>query len=289
MVVRTYGATMPPPRERKNVRHDSYSAVYQLIEWEYMKAEMDNGKRAIPASELPGFTYFDKFGMVISRGNQEVPLSIAMKAGHNRENHNHMDVGTYNIVLGKDIMTGDIGAPSYRAGAFSDDNPARSSWGHPVPRIDNTLQSKGEEFRGEIMSTEFSENGDKVVMDIKSAYEIPTLKTLIRTFENDKTGEGTITIEDQFSTTEPVQFGVAIMTLSEYEITNDKTVILMENGQKLKAEISANGGELKITDELVPVKHLREKGPAYRIGVDFTEPIAKGSLTVKYTPIFALP
>ncbi|WP_406683210.1 heparinase II/III family protein [Seonamhaeicola sp. MEBiC1930] len=286
MVVRTYGATMPPPRERKNVRHDSFSAVYQLIEWEHQKNKLDKEQETGDIEGLPSYTYFDEFGMVISRGNQEVPLSIAIKAGHNRENHNHMDVGTYTIVLGKDILTGDIGAPSYRAGAFSDNNPARSSWGHPVPRINNTLQSKGKEFKGDIISTEFTESKDEVVIDVKSAYEIPALNTLVRTMQNDKSGQGVISITDEFLLSEPGSFGVAIMTLSEYEIINANTVLLKTESQTLKAEVFSDDGALVIKDERVPVKHLREGGPAYRIGVDFAKKLIKGKLTVKFTPVF---
>jgi len=284
MVVRKYGAALPPFRKRRGGA-DSYSAWFQLIEWNYMKAEMGQDKTEKLGSDLPSHTYFDEFGMVISRGKQEVPLSIAIKAGHNSENHNHMDVGTYTVVLGKDIMTGDIGAPSYIAGAFDDDNPARSSWGHPVPRIDKTLQSKGRKFSGEIIATEFMDKLDRVVMDIKAAYEIPALNALVRTMENDKSGEGRISITDEFSLSEPVDFGVAIMTLSEYEIVDANTVILQTEHQTLKAEVFSEAGALVIKDELVPVEHLREGGPAYRIGVDFEHPIEKGSITVTYTPV----
>ncbi|MEQ9220052.1 MAG: hypothetical protein RLO17_18505 [Cyclobacteriaceae bacterium] len=284
MVVRKYNATRPPYR-KKNGGVDSYSAAFQLIEWEYMKSETDREAQDKEFSDLPAHTYFDEFGMIISRGRQDVPFSIAIKAGHNRENHNHMDVGTYTIVLGKDIMSGDIGAPSYRAGAFDDDNPARSSWGHPVPRIDNILQSKGREFHGKITATAFTENLDKVVMDIKTAYDIPILSSLMRTMENDKSGQGAISITDEFSLSKPAEFGVAIMTLSDYEIVDAKTVILKTENQTLKAEVFSEDGPLVIKDELVPVTHLREGGPAYRIGVDFTEPMAKGSITVKYTPV----
>ena len=284
MSVRKYGATMPPYRKKKG-GVDTYSAWFQLIEWKYEEEEKAMENASNTASGLPGYTYFDEFGMVISRGKQEVPLSIAIKAGHNSENHNHMDVGTYTVVLGKDIMTGDIGAPSYTAGAFDDDNPARSSWGHPVPRIDNTLQSKGREFEGKIIATEFTENHDRVVMDIKSAYDIPGLKALVRKMENNKSVQGAISITDEFTLSSPVEYGVAIMTLSDYEIVNDNTVMLKTEKQTLKAEVFSDDGELVIKDELVPVKHLREGGLAYRIGVDFVEPIAEGSLTVKYTPV----
>ena len=285
MVVRKFGATMPPFRKKKG-GVDSYSAFFQLIEWKYSRKE-EKAKESVdkPLAALPNYTHFDEFGMVISRGKQEVPLSIAIKAGHNDENHNHMDIGTYTLVLGKDIMTGDIGAPSYIAGAFDDDNPARSSWGHPVPSMDNTLQSKGEEFRGEITSAEFTENLDRVVMDIKPAYENPALNALVRTMENDKSGLGAIRITDEFLLSKPLDFGVAIMTLSEYEVVNSNTVILKTENQTLKVEVFSDDGPLVIKEELVPVEHLREGGPAYRIGVDFVSPIDKGSITVKYTPV----
>lgn len=284
MVVRKYGAIMPPYRKKKG-GVDTYSAWFQLIEWAYSQKEEEQENTSRIGSELPNHTYFDQFGMVISRGNQDIPLSIAIKAGHNSENHNHMDVGTYTVVLGKDIVTGDIGAPSYIAGAFDDDNPARSSWGHPVPRIDNTLQSKGRVFSGEIIATNFNENVDRVVMDIKAAYEVPSLKTLVRTMENDKSGQGTISIRDEFSLSKSVDFGVAIMTLSDYEILDANTILLKAKDQTLKAEVFSEDGTLVIKDERVPVKHLREGGPAYRIGVDFVDPIDKGSITVKYTPL----
>lgn len=260
-------------------------AAEQIIAWDNPELFSANTIVINQNSELDNYTYFDEFGMVISRGKQENPLSIAIKAGHNLENHNHMDVGSYSIVFNKDLISGDIGAPSYTAGAFSDNNPARSSWGHPVPRIDNKLQSKGKEFSGKIIETEFTDTYDKVVVDILGAYEIPSLKKLIRTMKNDKSGEGTITIEDAFSSSKPVLFGTAIMTLSKYEIIDETTFILISKNQKLKVEVSSNEGTLKIIDELVPVKHLREGAPAYRIGVDFTEPISKGIITVKFTPM----
>ncbi|MDO5971788.1 hypothetical protein Q4Q35_18455 [Flavivirga aquimarina] len=261
-------------------------AVEQLMVWNSPESFNYDKNTDREALELPDYSYFDDFGMVISRGKQNVPFSIAMKAGHNKENHNHSDVGTYTLVLNSDIMAGDIGAPSYTAGAFSPNNKARSSWGHPVPRIDNTLQSNGRAFSGEIIATAFSEETDKVVMDIKAAYEIPSLEKLIRIIENDKSGLGTITIKDSFSSTKPVTFGIAIMTLNTYEIIDSNTVIITSKNQKVKAEIKGNGASIKITDEVVPVKKLREGAPAYRIGVDFTEPIKNGTITVKYTPVF---
>jgi len=286
MSAKHYGARKPTSL-RGGSLFVSDEATYQLIAWSDPEAFTPDKAGDAEDWELPYTTYFDDAGMVISRGKQKVPFSIAIKAGHNSENHNHSDVGTYTIVLDRDFVTGDIGAPSYTAGAFSDDNPARSSWGHPVPRIDNTLQSNGRKYAGTITETQFTKTKDRVVMDIKAAYEIPTLKTLIRTMENDRSGTGAITIEDQFSTAKPVTFGTAIMTLgrAKYEIVDDKTVIITSRNQKIKAEVSSKDGALKIIGERVPVEHLREGAPAHRIGVDFTEPISEGTITVRYTPV----
>lgn len=265
----------------------SADAVENIMVWSGLEEYLAESK---VETILPEHTYFDDFGIVISRGQQQVPFSIAIKAGHNAENHNHMDVGSYVLVLGDEYIAGDIGAPSYTAGAFSDDNPARSSWGHPVPRIENTLQSKGIDYMGEVTSTEFLKNSDRVVMDIKPAYEIQNLKSLIRTMVNNKTGDGTITIKDEFSANKPLSFGTAITTFSKYQIVDAKTIILtgVEKNMKVKVVVECEGGEVKITPEPVLVKNLRSGKDAVRIGIDFTDKIQHGSITVNYLPEFKL-
>ena len=133
MSAKHYGARRPSgEKDASNIIGNE--AAYQLIAWAHPDAFLPGKYTTTQA--LPDYTYFDDFGMVISRGKQIVPFSIAIKAGHNAENHNHSDVGTYTIVLDRNFVTGDIGAPSYTAGAFAPDNKARSSWGHPVPRIE---------------------------------------------------------------------------------------------------------------------------------------------------------
>jgi len=75
------------------------------------------------------------------------------------------------------------------------------------------------------------------------------------------------------------------MTLNEYELVDGKTVILKTANQQVKAEIKGKDFEFHIKDEKVPVEHLREGGPAYKIGIEFTEPSVEGILTIKFTPI----
>lgn len=276
MAAKHYGA-------RKPSYYCVDEGVMQLVLWNEKESYICG---ASEDTKQPKYTYFDDFGVVISRGQQtENPFSISIKAGHNSENHNHNDVGTYVIVMGDDIISGDIGAPSYTAGSFSKDNPARTSWGHPVPRVNNTLQSKGRTFSGKVLSTSFTDTKDEATMDLLAAYEVSALTTLTRSMTNDKSGKGIITVTDHFEASQAVEFGTAIMVNVAYEIIDNKTIILTSENQRVKVEISSEMGEVKLKDELVPVQHLRSGKLSYRIGVDFLQPLTSGSIQVKYTPL----
>ncbi len=274
LAAKYYGADKP-----KYFKPDE--SVTQVIGWEEAPEYVDpNGE----ISPLPSVTYFDDFGIVISRGSHSTPFSIAIKAGHNAENHNHSDVGSYYILIDNEPVAGDIGAPSYTAGAFDKDNPARSSWGHPVPRVAGKLQSNGIEFKGEVTSTSFSEGEDVAILDIMPAYEIDGLELLERTMTNTKAGMGTITVADKFKSSKAIEFGTAIMVNVEYSIKGN-TITLNTGNHKVLVTVEAEGGKVKLTDERVQVEHLRTGRKSYRIGVDFTQPLTEGKISVKYTPI----
>ncbi len=255
-------------------------SVFTVIGWR------DAAQNTQPTfdNSLPPYTYFDDCGIVISRGGQSTPLSIAVKGGHNGENHNHNDVGSYFILLDEDIVAGDIGAPSYTAGAFSPNNPARSSWGHPVPRINNKLQSSGADFRGTVTSTKFEEGRDFAQLDLIEAYEIPELKELYRTVENQKEGRGKIIVTDKFVASQAVTFGTSVMVNVDYTI-NGNTIVLSTGNHKVLVEVTAKGGEVIIKDEEVAVKALRSGRRSYRIGIDFVDPLEGGTIEVTYTPL----
>ena len=122
-------------------------------------------------------------------------------------------------------------------------------------------------------------------MDIKKAYEIPVLEKLTRTMKNNKTGEGTIMIKDEYSASISIAFETAVMVNIDYEIVDDNRRILRSENQKVQVEIDSEEGNVKIIDELVPVDYLSEGGPAYRIGVVFAEPLKKKSIIINYTPL----
>jgi hypothetical protein len=66
------------------------------------------------------------------------PVLVALKAGHNDENHNHNDVGSFVVHVDGETMLCDPGPGLYTAQYFSSaryDNVFASSYGHSVPVI----------------------------------------------------------------------------------------------------------------------------------------------------------
>jgi hypothetical protein len=63
-------------------------------------------------------------------------LALAVKAGHNGEHHNHLDVGSYWVAVDGRPLVVDAGRPAYTAATFGPDRyaawPFRSAW-HNVP------------------------------------------------------------------------------------------------------------------------------------------------------------
>lgn len=272
MAAKHYGSKWPYELELDD-------AIEQLIHWQNPMEERADSK--IEFSEV---TFFDDMGIVISRGTQKVPFSIAIKAGHNAENHNHSDVGSYTLVLGEEFPVADPSSPSYITGGFDPDNDARSSWGHPVPFVDGKRQSNGRSFEGEILDTEFVDGRDRVVMDIKAAYEVSGLSSLVRTMENDKSGSGTISVSDEFSASRPLTFGTAIMTYSKYDIVDSNSIIFTTDSHKVKAEISVEGGEYEIVVDKITTRMGSGMVPQ-RIGINFKKPLIGGTISIRYSVI----
>ena len=254
----------------------------QIMLWNDPETYVDADREAL---ELPHHSFFDKFGVLISRGQQDTPFSVAIKSGHNGENHNHDDVGSYLLVLGDTfVLTGDLGSPPYQAGSFSKKHPMRSSWGHPVPRVDGHLQSNGRKFAGKVLDSSFSEEADTIELDLAPAYEVPSLTRLVRTMENDRSGDGTITIRDTFEASEPIAFDVPVMTQAGFEVIDDKTILLTHDGKAIRVDIAAEGAPFRINVEEVKVKAVRYAEKAWRLGIEFTEKVESGSITVTFTP-----
>ncbi|MDO4587524.1 MAG: hypothetical protein Q4C95_09540 [Planctomycetia bacterium] len=175
-------------------------------------ASTDLSLSAETTFSLPIRSEFEKAGVWIFRpfqNSSQNRLALALKGGSNNEHHNHNDVGTYSLALLPEsisselksdtkqqnsqsiknepsrFMVVDPGAEIYTARTFGShryDGELLNSFGHPVPRINHQLQKQGADAKGIVLEKVFSDQCDKIVLDISSAYDIPELDSIQRTF-----------------------------------------------------------------------------------------------------------
>ncbi|MCX8063919.1 MAG: heparinase II/III-family protein [Candidatus Hydrogenedentes bacterium] len=165
---------------------------------------------------------------------------LACKAGSNSEPHNHNDIGSFIFCVNNTIFLTDPGAGLYSREYFSAkryENIFANSYGHSVPVIGGKPQSAGDKFRGKL----YWINETSVNVDFTNAYDVPTLKSAIRTY---KIYEKGLTITDSFlfeNNGEPVQ--EALLTWLPVKISNKKAIITSENGI---LEITTSVGKLSM-------------------------------------------
>ena len=99
-----------------------------------------------------------------------VPFVVAIKAGHNEENHNQNDIGSFVLhVEGENLLT-DPGRGLYSRHYFGPDrydNIFANSYGHSVPRIGGQLQAPGRQFCGELTAVTTEPGNKSAVVELR--------------------------------------------------------------------------------------------------------------------------
>ena len=175
-------------------------------------------------------------------------FTVGLKGGHNAEFHNHNDVGSYAVMFGGVLLAGDPGGTEYTALTFSEKRytiPIISSYGHPVPVINGCYQQNGREYAAKILSTSFSNDVDRVIMEIGGAYpKKAKVKSDVRTFVYDRKGKK-FTVTDRVNLKLPGKVSVPILTFGYIE----------PNGEKGKYRLKTSSRDvMRECDVLVSVK-----------------------------------
>ncbi|EOS12639.1 hypothetical protein D7Y25_06830 [Parabacteroides goldsteinii] len=235
------------------------------------------------AGKQPIRMFFDKAGVLICRPENPTAhsMGVALKGGNNAEHHNHNDVGSYSLIIGDETLAGDPGGPYHYAGAMWTDKrytfKSISSFGHPVAVIDQALQGAGKEYRAEIIGTDFTAARDEYVLDLTSAYDCPNLKSYTRKFVFDRSGKGSLLIEDRFELDQAGSFESAVTTLVDWQEKGDNTIKLSgkQHTVNVKIEVSSPKGYT-----IIPEK-IQENGPEFsRIGIRLNEKSKKGYIRI---------
>ncbi|MBR2965121.1 MAG: heparinase II/III family protein [Clostridia bacterium] len=161
--------------------------------------------------------YFEKSKWFVKKTES---YGFAAKGGHNKEHHNHNDVGSFVFAKdGRQVLV-DMGPGRYTRQYFANDTRygilEPSSRGHSVPIIDGKYQQYGEEFSAK--DTAFEKG--VFSSDIAGAYGCEGLKSIKRSFAFT---EDTVTLTDEFVYSGEGDIVDRIVTLTEPKI-NAETV-----------------------------------------------------------------
>ena len=183
-------------------------------------------------------------------------FSVGVKGGHNAEFHNHNDVGSYAVMFGNVMMAGDPGGTQYTALTFSPKRytiPLLASYGHPVPVLNGCYQQAGREYAAKILSTDFSDEKEKVVMDIAGAYpKKANVRSVVRTFEYDRKGRKFIVTDNVTFKLKGI-YSVPVLTPGFIEPGKEKgkyrlTVSAGDEVRECDLEISVTGAAWKLSE-----------------------------------------
>lgn len=246
----------------------------------------DEIREALRAEADPLHSYYEQAGILIARpvANGTCRMAVSVKGGHNAENHNHNDVGSYAVSLGKETMAGDQGGPFSYPGDYFDRNATekykiKGSYGHPVPVVDGVMQKNGRQAQGVILEKQFTDTKDVFRIDYTSAYSVPQLSRLIRTFNYDRSGAGSFTVNDEFTATSPVRFETALTTAAAWKVVDGKHIELTCGDEQMIVTIDASG-PVEFTSEIIEVN-----APAYtRIGIALKNKAEKGYIRQTMCP-----
>jgi len=156
-----------------------------------------------------------------------------------------------------------------------------------VPRVAGQLQKTGQNAVAKLVQLDLADDHDTVQFDLSSAYPVPSLKQLHRTFVFQRdSGSLLVTDDVQFDT--PETFGTAVITFDAWEqVSPDR---LRVGAGPTAVEIQINSGGQPLTIEAVTIdEDIRGRTQPARIGIDLAAPVTQATLRLTITPAAATP
>ena len=241
------------------------------------------------APDSPLRTWFKDGGVLICRAgpDSQTPFAAALKGGNNAENHNHNDVGSFSVVCGNAMVICDPGAEVYTArtfGAHRYDSKVLSSYGHAVPVVGGQLQRVGPSAKAVVRRADFGSAEDVLALDISSAYAVPELHRLERTFVFHRAALASLTVRDEVAFGTPQDFETALITWGEWEKTAENELLLTDEGGAVRVKVDTGGKPFRIRAETLD-EHVTTRKKPVRLGLALAAPVAKAIISLSITPV----
>jgi hypothetical protein len=250
-----------------------------------------------PARKLEKFndsplrSFFEGGGVLLSRNAPKAKsvFAVELKGGNNNEPHNHNDVGSFSVIVGKNMVVCDPGGEVYTKRTFSAhryDSKVLSSFGHAVPVIAGQLQKTGAAARGIILATNFTERTDTFKLDLRSAYGVADLQQLERTFVFERGETPSLEVRDEVKFSTPETFETTLVTWGKIKAIGPNTLEITDRDSAVRVTIDTQGREFKWRQEEID-EDVQSKRKPVRIGIELNSKISSGVITLKIAPVAA--
>jgi len=242
----------------------------------------------IAVDELPWRTWFPISGVLECRPGTGAPtaFAVAIKGGNNGVNHGHNDVGSFSVVVGTNMVVCDPGGEVYTARTFSTnryESKLLNSFGHSVPRVGGQLQKTGVEASAVVLGRNFSKKQDTLKLDIRSAYDLPALRKLVRIYDYQRGSRPALVVRDQWDAASPVSFESALVTWGEAKVLSPDSLKIRDGTRSVILKVDTGGRGFHWTQEKILEDSSNKRIPL-RVGIVLDAQFSSGILTLTITP-----
>jgi hypothetical protein len=263
--------------------------LYDVVLNEFLPESLPRIPHPTPDGESPLRTWFKDGGVLICRpaAGAAVPFAASLKGGNNAEHHNHNDVGSFILVLGDRMPVCDPGSEVYTSRTFSGqryDSDVLNSSGHAVPVIAGQLQKTGASAQGKVLKTLFTDAEDQLALDLRSAYPVPSLEKLERTFTFRRGANPSLTVSDEIAFTQPESFETALITWGKWKQTAEDEIQITDGPSVVRVKIDTGGLPFQITSHQLTADVTTPRHPE-RIALKLKSPLRQGTVTLTITPL----
>jgi hypothetical protein len=241
--------------------------IYDIsLFWTERFLEKPSIPQTLVDAEYPFRSWFEQAGVLLCRPGDIVKgkLSVCLKGGHNRENHNHNDVGSFTASRDGVQLICDAGHDHYTEQTFSErryQNQLNSSYGHSVPYPDGITQAPhiqppdtDKPYAAKVLDTTFSPLQDSLKLDLTPVYDNPQILSLVRSFCYQRIDQCKLFLTDTVHFASPACYETAFITFGTCQIHNNAiTISWHEKSILIHANCSLS---LEIATESLDTSHL---------------------------------
>jgi len=233
--------------------------------------------------------WFSDSGVLICRPGPgaPTPFAVAIKGGNNGVNHGHADVGSFSVVVGSNMVICDPGGEVYTARTFGPhrfESEVLNSFGHAVPLIAGKLQRTGRQARAEVLETNFMNEADSIVFDLRSAYPVEGLQKLERSFTYQRGASPSLTVRDEVAFAAPESFESTLITWGEVTRLGENEFEISDRGSAVKVEVDTQGRSFHLNEVKINEDTENHRIPIH-VGIVLDDKISAGTVTLKISPV----